>query len=219
MVNPGGCARPDPICFVSGALRAQSHNNYKTSRGCGEAQPERTRPVRSMTVLTLALILLGAVAVALAVALVQRAREDPPAARTRRTRAGRGRPERRSRRATVTPHAAAGSATDIAEGVDRLIERLQQQSTARDEREGIYRRLLGTMHEAMLVERDGIELANARFAELCGVANPAKLVGRRLSRTGPCRILRTRRRVPAPAPRWRVRAGATGSRPQAQWRD
>jgi PAS domain S-box-containing protein len=132
-----------------------------------------------MTVLTLALILLGAVAVALAVALVQRARE------IRRLRELGERvlavAQSGDLAERLTPHAAAGSATDIAEGVDRLIERLQEQSAARDEREGIYRRLLGTMHEAMLVERDGIELANARFAELCGVANPAKLLGRRLS--------------------------------------
>ncbi len=132
-----------------------------------------------MTLVTLALILLGAVAVALAVALVQRARE------VRRLRELGERVQAVAQSGDLaerlTPHAAAGSATDIAEGVDRLIERLQEQSAARDERESIYRRLLGTMHEAMLVERDGIELANGRFAELCGVANPSKLLGRRLA--------------------------------------
>ena len=45
----------------------------------------------------------------------------------------------------------------------------------------VYRRLLESMHEAMAVERDGILLANARFAELCGAASPAQLVGRQLA--------------------------------------
>jgi diguanylate cyclase (GGDEF)-like protein/PAS domain S-box-containing protein len=74
-----------------------------------------------------------------------------------------------------------GSASEIAGSVDRLIERLQAESTARDERESIYRKLLETMHEALVIESDGIRLANARFAELCGVDSPSELVGRRLS--------------------------------------
>ena len=88
-------------------------------------------------------------------------------------------PRRRPRRATVAP--GEGSATEIAGSVDRLIERLQVASTAHAEREAVYRKLLESMHEAMVVERDGILLANARFAELCGVDSPAELFGRRLS--------------------------------------
>ncbi len=132
-----------------------------------------------MTVSTLALILLGAVAAALALALYQRAREigrlRDLGERVQAVASSGDLAER------LTPHAGEGSAGDIAGGVDRLMERLQTESAAREEREGLYRRLLGTMNEAMLVERDGIELANARFAELCGVANPAKLYGRRLA--------------------------------------
>jgi hypothetical protein len=66
-----------------------------------------------MTVLTLALILLGAVAVALAVALVQRARE------IRRLRELGERvlavAQSGDLAERLTPHAAAGSATDIAD--------------------------------------------------------------------------------------------------------
>jgi diguanylate cyclase (GGDEF)-like protein/PAS domain S-box-containing protein len=78
----------------------------------------------------------------------------------------------------LSPQAGAGSAGEIAQGVDRLIERLQLESTARTEREAIYRKLLE--HEALVIESNGIRLANARFAELCGVASPAELFGRRL---------------------------------------
>ncbi|HXW10563.1 MAG TPA: EAL domain-containing protein [Steroidobacteraceae bacterium] len=80
----------------------------------------------------------------------------------------------------LAPHVGDGRPAEIAEGVDRLIERLQVESTSRDERESIYRRMLESMHEAMLVVRDGIHLANPRFAELCGVSGPDKLYGRRL---------------------------------------
>jgi diguanylate cyclase (GGDEF)-like protein/PAS domain S-box-containing protein len=127
----------------------------------------------------LALILLGAVAAVLAVALFRRAREI---SRMRQLGA-------RLQAVTDTgdlaerlaPDAGEGSVGELAGGVDRLIERLQVESTARVEREAVYRRLLETMHEAVLVERDGIQLANARFAELCAVSNPGKLFGRRLT--------------------------------------
>jgi PAS domain S-box-containing protein len=129
--------------------------------------------------LMLALILLGAVAAVLAVALIQRAREI---GRVRelgeRLQAVADTGDLAER---LSPHAGEGSAGELAGGVDRLIERLQVESTARVERESVYRRLLETMHEAVLVERDGIQLANARFAELCGVSNPGKLFGRRLT--------------------------------------
>ena len=80
----------------------------------------------------------------------------------------------------LAPHVGDGRPAEIAEGVDRLIERMQVESTSRDEREAVYRRMLESMHEAMLVVRDGIQLANPRFAELCGVSSPGKLYGRRL---------------------------------------
>jgi diguanylate cyclase (GGDEF)-like protein/PAS domain S-box-containing protein len=128
--------------------------------------------------LTFATIVLGAVAAALAVALARRARE---AARLRdlaeRVQAVAASGDLGER---LAPHAGDGSTADIAVGVDRLIARLQSETTSRQQREDLYRRLLESMNEAMLVERDGIQLANPRFAELCGVASPAKLCGRRL---------------------------------------
>jgi diguanylate cyclase (GGDEF)-like protein/PAS domain S-box-containing protein len=127
----------------------------------------------------LALILLGAVAAVLAVALIRRAREISQVREIgERLQAVADTGDLAER---LAPHAGEGSAGELAVGVDRLIERLQVESTARVERESVYRRLLETMHEAVLVERDGIQLANARFAELCGVTNPGKLFGRRLT--------------------------------------
>ncbi len=81
----------------------------------------------------------------------------------------------------LAPHAAEGSAGELAESADRLISRLRAESTVRAEREFVYRRLTEAMHEAVAVDRDGIQLANARFAELCGVAGPAQLIGRQLT--------------------------------------
>jgi len=129
--------------------------------------------------LMFALILLGAIAVVLAVALLQRAREIRRLSELgERVQAVADSGDLAER---LAPDAGEGSAGEIAGGVDRLIERLQIESSSREEREAVYRRLLETMNEAMLVERDGIQLANARFAELTGVANPGKLFGRRLA--------------------------------------
>ena len=81
----------------------------------------------------------------------------------------------------LTPHASEGPAAEIAGSADRLLERLERERTTRSEREQVYRRLAETMHEGVAVERDGIQLANARFAELCGAAGPAQMVGRPLA--------------------------------------
>ncbi len=81
----------------------------------------------------------------------------------------------------LAPHATPGSAGELAENADRLIARLQQESSTRAEREFVLRKLAEAMHEAVAVERDGIQAANAKFAELCGVTAPAQLVGRPLS--------------------------------------
>src|SRR5512136_2218131 len=80
----------------------------------------------------------------------------------------------------LAPHAGEGSAGEVATSIDRLIERVQGDTSALAERESVYRRLLETMHEAMAVERDGILIANARFAELSGVDRPSQLVGRKI---------------------------------------
>ncbi|HWJ06674.1 MAG TPA: EAL domain-containing protein [Steroidobacteraceae bacterium] len=126
----------------------------------------------------LASILLGTVAAVLAVVLARRSREirrlRDLAERLQVVAANGDLGER------LAPHAGEGDTAELAVGVDRLIERMQVESAARQEREDVYRRMLETMHEALLIERDGILLANPRFAELCGVPSPAKLVGRRL---------------------------------------
>jgi diguanylate cyclase (GGDEF)-like protein/PAS domain S-box-containing protein len=129
--------------------------------------------------LMLALILLGAVAVVLAAALFRRGRElqrlNELGERLAAIQHSGDLAER------LAPHVGEGSAGDVATSVDRLIERLQGETLARDERETVYRRMLESMHEAVLVERDGVQLANARFAELCGTPSPSRLFGRRLA--------------------------------------
>ena len=80
-----------------------------------------------------ALILLGAVAVVLAVALLQRSREIHRLRELgERVQAVADSGDLAER---LTPHAGEGSAGEIAGGVDRLIERLQVESSAREERE------------------------------------------------------------------------------------
>jgi diguanylate cyclase (GGDEF)-like protein/PAS domain S-box-containing protein len=81
----------------------------------------------------------------------------------------------------LAPDAAGGVAADVARSAERLVARLQGETTARAEREALYRRLAEAMHEGLAVERDGLRLANARFAELCGAASPAELTGRPLT--------------------------------------
>jgi diguanylate cyclase (GGDEF)-like protein/PAS domain S-box-containing protein len=81
----------------------------------------------------------------------------------------------------LAPDAGEGSAAEIANRVDELLARVRENSSAGIERESVMRRLLESMHEAMAVDRNGIALANARFAELCGVASPAALAGRKLN--------------------------------------
>ena len=142
-----------------------------------------------MTVVTFALILLGAVAVVLAVALLQRARE------VRRLRELGERVQAVADSGDLaerlTPHAGAGQRRRDrwrCRPADRATAavRARRAKSAR----GIYRRLLETMHEAMLVERDGIELANARFAELW--ASRTRQARRpQAVRPGACRIRRT----------------------------
>jgi len=127
---------------------------------------------------TPALVVLGLVAVVLVVLLVRRSRE---------LRAVRELGERFVAVAQtgdlaerLTPHAGAGTAGELAESADRLIARLQRETSTRAERESVYRRLAEAMHEAVVVERGGIQAANAKFAELCGVSSPTQLVGRSL---------------------------------------
>ncbi|MFO1406330.1 MAG: EAL domain-containing protein [Steroidobacteraceae bacterium] len=81
----------------------------------------------------------------------------------------------------LAPHAAEGAAAGIAGSADLLLERLERERTIRFEREQVYRRLAEAMDEGVAVERDGVQLANARFAELCGAPGPAQMIGRPLA--------------------------------------
>ncbi len=74
-----------------------------------------------------------------------------------------------------------GPAAAVAEGAERLVARLRSDLERSTQGQALLRRLAETMHEGLAVERDGIRLANARFAELCGTASPAELVGRPLT--------------------------------------
>ena len=126
-----------------------------------------------------ALVALGLLALALAVLLLRRTREMRDVRELGERFAAVAQTGDLGER--LAPHVGEGSAGEIAERADQLLARLQQESTARAEREFVYRRLAEAMHEAVAVERDGIQLANARFAELCGVGSPAELVGRPLA--------------------------------------
>ena len=126
-----------------------------------------------------ALVALGLLALALAVLLLRRTREMRDVRELGERFAVVAQTGDLGER--LAPHVGEGSAGEIAERADQLLARLQQESTARAEREFVYRRLAEAMHEAVAVERDGIQLANARFAELCGVGSPAELVGRPLA--------------------------------------
>ena len=78
------------------------------------------------------------------------------------------------------PDATGEDATELALNVDRMMERLQREHATRSDREAVLKRLVESMNESIAVEREGILVANSRFAELCGASSPAQLVGRRL---------------------------------------
>jgi diguanylate cyclase (GGDEF)-like protein/PAS domain S-box-containing protein len=166
----------------------------------------------------LATIALGALAVFLAALLYRRSRElDGVREVTDRLEAVARTGDLTER---LTPHAGEGSATDVATSIDKLIERVQGDNSALAEREGVYRRLLGSMHEAMAVERDGIVVANARFAELSGVDSPYQLVGRHLAdlvhpdfSSLIAGNLRRHAAGEAAPPRFEAEMGATGGHP------
>src|SRR5688572_10957368 len=129
--------------------------------------------------LIVALIALGALSVLLAVLLYRRDRELQQVRELgERVSALAGTDDLAT---ALTPDAGEGSAADIAGRVDDLIARVRERSSAGVERESVMRRLLESMHEAMAVDRNGIVLANARFAELCGADTPAALAGRQLT--------------------------------------
>ena len=81
----------------------------------------------------------------------------------------------------LTPHAGQGSATEIADGVDRLIERLQDESSARDERESVTGGCSRRCTKQCSSNATASNWRTPASPNSAGVANPGKLVGRRLS--------------------------------------
>jgi hypothetical protein len=81
----------------------------------------------------------------------------------------------------LASEAGEGAAAAVAQRADGLLARLRDERAEHAGREAILQRLAGAMHEGLAVERDGIRLANARFAELCGAASTDALTGRALS--------------------------------------
>jgi diguanylate cyclase (GGDEF)-like protein/PAS domain S-box-containing protein len=129
--------------------------------------------------LTVALVAVGLLAALLAVLLVVRLRElDRVRELGERLAAVAAAGEFSE---PLAPESAGGLAAEVAQNAERLVARLRGETAARAEREALYRRLAEAMHEGLAVERDGIRLANARFAELCGASSPAELFGRPLT--------------------------------------
>jgi len=175
MVNLEG--RGDPFRY---ALATQQHNNNRRRdrKPRRIADPgEKAGPDNHM--LIAALVALATLAVVLVLLLARRTRELRELHELGERLAAVAESGDLAER--LAPHADAGSAAELAGSADRLLARLQQESATHAEREQIYRRLAEAMHEAIAVERDGIRLANAKFAELCGVASPAQLLSRPLA--------------------------------------
>jgi diguanylate cyclase (GGDEF)-like protein/PAS domain S-box-containing protein len=125
---------------------------------------------------TVALIAVGVIAAVLAVLLVRHMLE------IRRVREVGERLDAAIRSGDLAPElqaeAGGGAAADFARGADELLTRLRDERASQSGREAVLRRLASSMHEGLAVERDGIRLANARFAELCGADSAAALTGR-----------------------------------------
>ncbi len=175
MVNLTG--HGDPFRY---ALASQRENNKFQGEmaPAGAAGPgDMVGPDNDMVIAVL--VALGVLALALAVLLARRTREMREVRELGERLAAVAETGDLGER--LAPHAGEGSAAEIAGRADQLLARLQHEASTRAEREFVYRRLAEAMNEAVAVDRDGIQLANAKFAELCGVAAPSQLVGRPLA--------------------------------------
>jgi diguanylate cyclase (GGDEF)-like protein/PAS domain S-box-containing protein len=72
---------------------------------------------------------------------------------------------------------AQGAAAELANSANQLLEQMAVKEMLIRERERSLVGLLGGLHEAVAVHRDGIVFANERFAVLVGKNDPEKLVG------------------------------------------
>src|SRR5512135_1720418 len=176
MVNPAGAR--DRFRYASAKQRQNNNFSEEIARESALPGPEdMASPDNDLMIIALGA--LGLLAALLAVLLYRRHREAMHVrdigARLAAVAASGDLGER------LGPHAAGGGAEDLAESADKLLARLQREDSARAEREQVYRRLTEAMHEGVAVDRDGIQIANARFAELCGAMSPAQLTGRQLT--------------------------------------
>ncbi len=69
--------------------------------------------------------------------------------------------------------------TNAADAVNKLLVKLDTRGHKLQERELLFQRLVESVHEAVLLHRDGILFVNARFAALTGLAS-RELIGRKL---------------------------------------
>jgi diguanylate cyclase (GGDEF)-like protein/PAS domain S-box-containing protein len=74
--------------------------------------------------------------------------------------------------------------TGAADAVNKLLAKLDTRGQKLQERELLFQRLVESVHEAVVLHRDAILFANARFAALTGLA-PRELIGRKLQELVP----------------------------------
>jgi diguanylate cyclase (GGDEF)-like protein/PAS domain S-box-containing protein len=72
------------------------------------------------------------------------------------------------------------SLTRLGAAVNHMLEKLQQRGARLQDREMLFQRLVETVHDAVLVHRDGILFANSRFLSLLGTTAEA-VIGKPLS--------------------------------------
>jgi len=127
---------------------------------------------------TVALIAVGVLAALLALLFARRVQE------IRRVREVGDRLEAAVQSGDLAPElqseAGEGPAAALARGADELLARLRDERAGNSAREAVLQRVASAMHEGLAVERDGIRLANARFADLCGAVSTTALIARPL---------------------------------------
>ena len=80
----------------------------------------------------------------------------------------------------VTLEPKPGALGQLGSAVNKLLEDLEQRGARLQDREQLFQRLVETVHDAVLVHREVVLFANARFLSLLGL-NAADVVGRSLT--------------------------------------
>jgi len=68
----------------------------------------------------------------------------------------------------------------LGRAINGLLEDLDRRGTRLKDREGLFQRLVETVHDAVLVHRENIVFANARFLDMLGMSS-AEVVGKPLA--------------------------------------